>query len=178
MTDGSDITCTFTNTRKTGTLQVVKQLEPEDDEGRFDLRINGNVEFDGAGDGDATDPIVVPAGTHTVAETGDGSTSLADYASSIACTGDAGSGDGPGPVNVAVVDGADVVCTITNRHKAMMTVVKQVVNEAGEVDTEQLFTFTPEPGAPFVAAPATTFALADDGVRGPVSTAPSSRTSS
>ena len=75
-----------------------------------------------------------------------------------------------GPVNVAVVDGADVVCTITNRHKAMMTVVKQVVNEAGEVDTEQLFTFTPEPGAPFVAAPATTFALADDGIRGPVST--------
>ncbi len=40
VTDGSDIVCTITNTRKTGKLEVVKKLSPTTDPGRFDLRID------------------------------------------------------------------------------------------------------------------------------------------
>ncbi len=40
VTDGSDIVCTITNTRKTGKLEVVKKINPTTDPGRFDLRID------------------------------------------------------------------------------------------------------------------------------------------
>ena len=39
---GDDVTCTFTNTRRTGKLKLVKALDPVDDSGLFDLIIEGS----------------------------------------------------------------------------------------------------------------------------------------
>ena len=41
VTTGSDVVCTITNTRKTGKLEVVKDLSPTNDPGLFNLQIDG-----------------------------------------------------------------------------------------------------------------------------------------
>ena len=64
---GSNVVCTFTNTRRTGTLEVRKQLVPTNDPGTFDLSIDGTVRTAGAGHNGTTGPVVVAAGTHSVA---------------------------------------------------------------------------------------------------------------
>ena len=46
-----DIVCTITNTRETGTIEVIKDLEPNGDPGRFNLLIDGTTEEGNAGDG-------------------------------------------------------------------------------------------------------------------------------
>jgi hypothetical protein len=50
------------------TLKVIKALTPFDDLGLFDLEIDSVTERADAGDGDATDPVVVDPGAHTVSE--------------------------------------------------------------------------------------------------------------
>ena len=51
-----------------GKLEVRKRLLPSTDSGRFDLRIDGQTEKAGAGDGDSTGERTVGAGTHDVSE--------------------------------------------------------------------------------------------------------------
>ena len=46
-----DIVCTITNTRETGTIEVIKDLEPDGDPGRFNLQIDGTTEEGNARDG-------------------------------------------------------------------------------------------------------------------------------
>ncbi len=120
----ADVVCTITNTRKTGKLEVVKDLEPQSDPGRFDLRIDGAVLADEAGDGGTTGERVVNTGSHTVSETADGETSLNGYTSHIVCKGSNGSGatvaQGQGTsLAVQVTDGSDIVCTITNVRQSL-----------------------------------------------------------
>ena len=79
VTDGSDIVCTITNTRKTGKLEVVKKLNPTTDAGRFDLRIDNTVEKDEAAHNGTTGEKTLNTGNHTVSETADGETTLTDY---------------------------------------------------------------------------------------------------
>ena len=62
VTDGSDIVCTITNTRKTGKLEVVKKINPTTDAGRFDLRIDNTVEKDEAAHNDTTGEKAVNTG--------------------------------------------------------------------------------------------------------------------
>ena len=47
------------------TLQVFKNIEPDGSPGAFDLLIEGVVERFGAGDGQGTVPVDIPAGTNT-----------------------------------------------------------------------------------------------------------------
>ncbi len=133
VTEGADIVCTFTNTRQTGKVEVVKALSPSDDPGRFDLQIDGATEADDAGDGGTTDEVTLNTGTHTVGEAAGTGTDLADYTSSISCRDANGtgavvaSGNGAGPLNVSVTDGADIVCTITNtRETGKLELVKDL----------------------------------------------------
>src|SRR5207253_520476 len=107
VSDGADITCTVTNTRKTGTIRVVKDLIPSADPGRFDLRVDGNVVRADAGDGDGSGAAPVDAVTLTVSEVAGSVGDVNDYASSIACTPGGAAGAGRGPLNVAVSDGAN-----------------------------------------------------------------------
>ena len=43
--EDDDIVCTILNTRKTGELEVIKDLEPNDDPGLFDLQIDGTTDL-------------------------------------------------------------------------------------------------------------------------------------
>jgi hypothetical protein len=108
-------------------LEVVKDLRPTTDPGRFDLLINGSVEFVNAGPGDTTDPVEVDPGSHVVGEDAGTGTDLADYAISIACENEAGEPvpavlvpDGLDEIvfSVMVDEGEFVICTITNRASA------------------------------------------------------------
>ena len=101
-----------------------KHLLPANDPGRFDLKIDGNIEGSASevGDGGTTGTIAVPSGKHAVSESASSSTSLDDYRVQIVCRGGGGDGDvvaeGSGAsLDVKVSKGAAIVCTITNEAK-------------------------------------------------------------
>ena len=121
-----DVTCTITNTRRTGKLTVVKDLIPSNDPGLFDLRINSEVVADDVGDGGSGSRDLAP-GDYTVSELAGTGTSLADYSSAIECdNGDSGSGTSLAGVSVDSND--DITCTITNtRNPGKLTVVKDLI---------------------------------------------------
>jgi hypothetical protein len=128
---GETVTCTFTNTRKTGKIKVVKHLIPSNDSGTFDLKVNGNTEVSGGDGANAT--VTVPTGTnHSVAETG---TTLGKYTSALSCTdGTTGTTSGSG---ITVTAGETTVCTFTNTRKsAKIKVVKALLpaSDAGRFD--------------------------------------------
>jgi hypothetical protein len=116
---GESRTCTITNRRKTGTLELVKALSPSTDAGRFDLVVDGTVRKAAAGDGGTTGALTVGTGTHTVSERAVAPALLTDYARSIVCSS--------GGVEVArsatgallqvpvAQDGQVVRCVVTNR---------------------------------------------------------------
>ena len=116
----TEVTCAITNTRQTGTLKVVKDLNPNDDPGLFNLQIDGVTKAANVGDGGTTGDQVVNTGSHTVGETAGTDTDLGDYTKSIVCKANDGTGQtvaegqGPGPLEVTVTDGSDIVCVITN----------------------------------------------------------------
>ena len=60
---GDDIVCTITNTRETGKLEVVKDLNPSTDSGTFNLQIDGTTEKANAGDGGSTGEKTLNTGT-------------------------------------------------------------------------------------------------------------------
>ena len=147
--DNDNIVCTITNTREQGKLELVKDLDPNTDAGRFDLFITrGQItvdSLDNAGDGGTTGENTVSTGTYTVAEEGGDNpvTSLANYQKSIRCIDTARSdevvveqpADDPS-AEVQVDQGDDIVCTITNRREedgprdATVIVNKEAVPES------------------------------------------------
>lgn len=134
--NGGSATCTITNERQTGNVTVVKDLNPANDEGRFDLLVDGSVSANGVGDGGSTGAVTLPTGNHTVGERGDGGTDLANYASSISCRANGGQGGivasaaGAGPLQLFVNDGANILCVISNER---VTVGFSKTNDAGEL---------------------------------------------
>lgn len=147
--EDEDVTCTIQNTRNTGTIKVVKNLNPSDDEGRFNLKIDGDIERLLAGDGDSTWEKTVKVGTHSVSESGSGAwwwghwhpaTSLSNYFSSIECkNGDAivASGVGTSLSDIAVNKDENIICTITNTRFGSINVHKfNDLNNNGENDDE------------------------------------------
>jgi hypothetical protein len=137
---GDTVTCTFTNTRKTGRLTVRKLLDPATDPGRFDLKIGGDVVVDDGGHL-AQGTRTLDTGTgYTVSEAAGAGTALSSYDSSIVCKDGAttvASGSGTSLSGVPVVDGHDVVCTFTNvRRPGSIKVVKDLVPaaDAGRFD--------------------------------------------
>ncbi len=135
VTTGSDIVCTVTNNRETGKIEVVKDLDPAADTGRFNLQIDGITEKANAGDTDTTGEKTLNTGTHTVGETQGNAGVLSDYQKSIVCLDTANqnqqvaatNGDDGGPLNVPVTTGSDIVCTITNvRETGKIEVVKDL----------------------------------------------------
>ena len=124
------VICTITNTRRQGTIQVVKDLIPSTDPGSFDLKVDGSTVKAGAVDGDSGSAGVAP-GNHTVSETGAGTTDLAKYDKSIECklgTTTVASGSGASLSNVPVDSNQTVVCTITNtRRQGTIQVVKDLI---------------------------------------------------
>ncbi len=99
---GNDVTASADSTPCRASITVVKLLQPSDDDGRFALKIDGDTQggADSVGNGGTTGTIGVDPGSHTVSESGAGSTSLDDYDTQINCvSGSAqiasGTGDKP-----------------------------------------------------------------------------------
>ncbi len=70
----------------TGHIILFKDVDPNNDDGKFDLLINEDVVLEDAGNGDFTwPPVEVEVGEYTVSETAGDDTSLADYDSSVTC---------------------------------------------------------------------------------------------
>jgi hypothetical protein len=125
---GDVLACTITNQRGAA-IKLVKQLAPGSDPGRFDLKVGGTVVKAGAGNG-GSGSLGVPAGTYRVAEGAAPGTSLSDYATAIACTlnGSPGpSASGTTQLDVTVAVGDVLTCTITNKHKVQVTLLKHLV---------------------------------------------------
>lgn len=160
--DADDLPALFTDIGEelncpVGALEVRKSVSPTDDPGRFNLLINGAVAGSGGhvGHGGTTGEQSLDAGTYTVGESAGTDTSLSDYATGIECK--AGDGTGAtvassanaGPLDVAVGDGDDIVCTITNtRSSGTLTVTKVVTNDDGGTADCSAFSFSVNGGTP------------------------------
>ncbi|WP_313674317.1 hypothetical protein, partial [Mycolicibacterium sp.] len=117
---GDDVICTFTNTRKTGQVKLVKKLSPADDAGRFDLQLDGTTKAAGVGDGGASETLTVNTGGHAISEVAAEGTSLSDYTSSASCEA-GGQVIASGEVTtleLSVASEQAVTCTFTNVRKA------------------------------------------------------------
>jgi hypothetical protein len=112
-----------------GTIEVIKDVEPDEAPGLFNLQIDDQTHFADAGDSDSTGPVPVSAGfstdpepigvTHTVGETAGTGTDLALYDITIDCQDqdeNTANTTGAGPLEVFVEPGDAWVCTITNTY--------------------------------------------------------------
>lgn len=158
---GQTKTCTITNTRKTGTIELVKQLVPATGSGRFNLKLDGvsqNV-FDSPStefaDNDTTGQITVITGDHAVAEAGaDEASNLSHYLTALECTKPPIEALAPVetvPVtdgDVPVGFGEHVTCVLTNTRKAQVT-IKKLTDPAGDLTTRFGFTTDLEQGGAF-----------------------------
>ncbi len=127
---GNDVTASESSERCQGSITVVKHLVPDDDEGLFDLRIDGDVAggASSVGDHGTTGTIAVTAERHTVSETAVSPTSLEDYTIEIVCRTNGGAGDvvaqaGGPSVSVPVRRNQAIVCVITNTAKPQPSTV-------------------------------------------------------
>jgi len=140
---GDNVVCTFTNTRKVGTIEVKKVWVGEG--GQTTLQIgtsSGGTQVATQQTGAAgatpltTGAKAVNTGTYWVSETG----GLTNYVSALACTSDGspisvGSNTNTGG-SVAVANNAAVVCTFTNSRKPELEVKKVLdpTTDAGKFD--------------------------------------------
>jgi len=141
-------------TDKTGKLEVVKSLAPPDS-GLFNLQVDGEDKATNIGDGGTTGEQIVDEGSRTVSETVGTGTTLGNFETNIECRDQNGIGDPPiaectgcTSLPVDIVDGDDVVCTITNTQKnATLTVVKDPTNDSGgtAIPNDFLLTVNGEP---------------------------------
>ncbi len=148
--DPSD--CIFASTAsQTGKLEVIKNLVPASDSGKFNLQIEGVTYASDVGNGGTTGEKIVSTGNRVFAETAGTQTNLASYTSSVQCVNSAGtiiSTTGTNPWTVNVANNADVVCTITNtRNRGTLRVIKTVVNDNGGTKTASDFSFQVNSGA-------------------------------
>jgi hypothetical protein len=167
---GDSAVCTIVNTRD-ATIEVVKDLQPSSDAGRFDLLIDSTV-YDnngaGYGDGGSTGAQVLPPGTYTASEAAHTGTVLTDYTSSTSCSLNGGTATPGGDVTIAAGDHA--VCTIVNKRLPTIIVTKTTTGTAGGP-----FGFTTTGGHGFTtpfhlttvtpgAAVSTSFTIEGDGI--------------
>ncbi|MGR9051480.1 MAG: hypothetical protein ACU84J_02410, partial [Gammaproteobacteria bacterium] len=140
--------------RLSAKLEVIKDLIPSDDTGRFDLQVDEMDEAQDVGDGGTTSVVVLDLGTvdspdfvhsfgETVGQTPTNPTVLSNYDISFECV-DRGSnpetfqggapftGTGAGPHDITFANKDDIVCTITNELRVgTLTVIKTVINDNG-----------------------------------------------
>lgn len=118
------------------TITLTKQCQPSDDEGTFDLQINGDTVLEGAQCGDSSDPVPVSFEEITV---GESSEALDDYQPEVSCSPvdvseDPVFEDGTVSWNLDLSnldpDQAET-CTITNRRKPTITLSKVCVPSDG-----------------------------------------------
>jgi hypothetical protein len=126
-------------------IRVIKDLEPADDPGRFDLTIDGEIVAEAVGDEGMSGLVTVGLGEHIVSEGSavgvDGrATNLDSYASSIRCWDSAtltSVGETVGrSIGVHVDEGDSVVCSILNTEAPPPTEPCVPPLAPGTVDTD------------------------------------------
>jgi len=124
--DGDDIVCTITNVHKTGSLEVRKDVVPDDPNTRWQFDAIGPSTLSCGGGGDFACAALVSTGAYTIVESAGDSTNLDDYATAWECTIDGADGpSGSGTTaQVTVGEDAEVVCTFTNRLAPELEIVK------------------------------------------------------
>jgi prealbumin domain-containing protein len=126
-----DVVCTFTNSRDTGQIKVIKDFSDNSPAGaKVDLQIDGTTKLANAEDGDDTGFVTVNTGNHSVGELEVDGTDLSDYTTSISCVDDedtvvASNSDSLSLGDIPVGKGDQITCTITNsRHQGAIELVK------------------------------------------------------
>jgi hypothetical protein len=138
---GQVVACTFKNTRKTGSLQIVKDVIPDDDTTKWSFAASGPWPFTCQITGDGScEAQTVATGSYTIAETGP-----ANYDASWVCTvnGGAGpSGSDATTTSITVGKNDSVVCTFTNTKRASVQVSKVTVDQSGQpINAGHIFSF-------------------------------------
>jgi hypothetical protein len=140
VTYGDSKTCTITNTKK-ATLTVNKVCVPSNDDGKFDLQIDGSIA--GTGDdascGGTTGAVVVSVGSHTASEAAGTGTNLADYTSVIG-------GDCAANGTVSLAAGESKTCTITNTRRKFTIVAFVCETTSGTPVLYKSTVTLPQPG--------------------------------
>jgi hypothetical protein len=129
--NGNVVICTFTNTRKTGSLQIFKDVAPDAPSTNWDFAATGPTPYNCsiAGDGSCTAQTVF-TGSYSVTETAGSGTNLGDYGTSWACTVDGSpgpSGSGTTLSGLTINKNEIVVCTFTNSQSPGTITVNKVV---------------------------------------------------
>jgi uncharacterized repeat protein (TIGR01451 family) len=148
--DPSD--CIIATTR--ATVEVIKQIVPETNQGKFDLFIDGVKYVDDGGDGSTTGPKVVDDTKDIIVKEEPGlNTLLTNYTTSLSCMNQdnelvaSGTPTGTGSrqatiTHQEIAKGDTIVCTFTNTlQNASIQVVKDVINDNGGTKTYADFTF-------------------------------------
>ena len=146
--DPSDCIVIDTSNGTPSQIEIKKVVSPSNDDGTFNLLLNGVTQVSNVGDGGTTGKVTVDKGTYTVSESAF-SGSLANYSTSIKCLDSKNKElakiDSGTSLSVYVDDsgnGVSVTCTITNTRKTgSIKVVKDVVNDNGGTKTAANFTF-------------------------------------
>jgi hypothetical protein len=144
---GDSVTCTFTNTRNGGKLELKKALSPSSDPGKFNLFIKQGAttvaSASNVGDGGSTGSggTSLALGTYDLSETAGTSTALTDYTvTGPTCVNRTGGGsvtvtNG----SVDLVSNADVVCTITNTRNTGKLELKKALSPTSDPGKFNLF---------------------------------------
>jgi uncharacterized repeat protein (TIGR01451 family) len=136
--------CIIATNAQTGTLEIIKQLSPTSDSGKFNLLIDSSVLVSDIGhNGTTGEQQVLSSGgvgtPHTFGESAGTGTNLSDYTTSVSCvnaTNSPVSTTGTNPWTVNVTNNADITCTITNtRDTGFVKVNKKVDFGSGFVDS-------------------------------------------
>jgi len=107
------VTCTFTNTRKTHVVRLNKVVDPTNDGGTFTLTAAGVTASNQGNGGYAQNPSAAVGSSVSVGEA-DGVAKLANYTSTLTCSGV--SATGTTSAGFTMPDN-DVTCTVINKRK-------------------------------------------------------------
>jgi hypothetical protein len=123
----------------TTTLTIRTALKPTSDKGRFQVRLDGQTVFPGAGNGD-NKQLVFDPGPHVIGELGASGTNLFKYAVSMTCTTGPTTGTVKGTVFLLqVARGTHTDCTITNKAtKELHCIVPDVTGKTLKQATKAL----------------------------------------
>jgi hypothetical protein len=114
---GDKLDCTFTNTRKTAKVTVIKKLVPATDTGRFNLKVDSAIVASAVGNNGTGSANVYP-GSHTVSEAPT-ATTTGVYTTAISCTKNGNPLGTSATTSITFTTAVNdvIVCTITNtRH--------------------------------------------------------------
>jgi uncharacterized repeat protein (TIGR01451 family) len=131
VTTDANVVCTFTNARDIGTIQVVKNVVP-DDSGvtGWDFSVAGPTanSVNDLQDGESSSIFTSMTGSYTVAETAHTGTLGSNYNTTYSCADNTGvltSGSGTTTDSFSLATGKNVVCTFTNTIKNGTIIVQK-----------------------------------------------------